>query len=89
NMGTIEVLVSTNNGVNYTSLWTKTGDLGNIWNQASIDLTTYAGTTIQLQFKGTTGSSYRSDMAIDNIKIQSSDVDTEAPSVPANLITNA
>lgn len=89
NMGTMEVLVSTNGGANYTSLWTKTGDLGNTWNQASVDLTAYAGTIIKLQFKGTTGSSYRSDMAIDNIKIQSSAVDTEAPSVPANLITNA
>ncbi len=87
NMGTMEVLVSTDDGSNYTSLWTRNGDLGNIWNQAAIDLSVYAGSVIKLQFKGITGTGFRSDMAIDNIRILSSTPDTEAPSVPANLTT--
>lgn len=89
NMGTMEVLVSTDDGANYTSLWTKSGDLGNSWNQATIDLTAYAGSVIKLQFKGTTGTSFRSDMAIDNISIKSSAPDTEAPSVPTGLSTSS
>lgn len=89
NMGTMEVLVSTNDGANYTSLWTKSGDLGNNWNLATIDLTAYAGSVIKLQFNGTTGSSFRSDMAIDNISIKSSAPDTEAPSVPTGLTTSS
>ncbi|EZH75576.1 hypothetical protein ATO12_01975 [Aquimarina atlantica] len=89
NMGSMEVLVSTDDGANYTSLWTKSGDLGNSWNQATIDLTAYAGSVIKLQFKGTTGSSFRSDMAIDNISIKSSAPDTEAPSVPTGLTTSS
>ncbi|WP_438423499.1 M14 family zinc carboxypeptidase [Aquimarina macrocephali] len=89
NMGAMEVLVSTNDGANYTSLWTKSGDLGNSWNQATIDLTAYAGSVIKLQFKGTTGTSFRSDMAIDNISIKSSAPDTEAPSIPTGLTTSS
>ncbi|WP_024770109.1 M14 family zinc carboxypeptidase [Aquimarina macrocephali] len=89
NMGAMEVLVSTNDGANYTSLWTKSGDLGNSWNQAAIDLTAYAGSVIKLQFKGTTGTSFRSDMAIDNISIKSSAPDTEAPSIPTGLTTSS
>ncbi|WP_062058118.1 M14 family zinc carboxypeptidase [Aquimarina longa] len=84
-MGTMEVLVSADDGASYTSLWTKSGNLGNSWKQKTIDLTAYAGTVIKLQFKGVTGTSYRSDMAIDNIRIKSVTPDTEAPSIPANL----
>jgi len=87
-MGTLEVMVSTDDGTTYTSIWSRNGDLGNTWNQASIDLTTYAGSVVRLQFKGTTGSGWRSDMAIDNIKVLSSISDTEAPTAPANLVTS-
>jgi hypothetical protein len=37
------------------------------WTQKSIDLTPYAGNVFTLRFRGTTGSSFTSDMAIDNI----------------------
>ncbi|WP_271767763.1 M14 family zinc carboxypeptidase [Aquimarina algiphila] len=89
NMGSMEVLVSTDDGVNYTSIWTKSGDAGNTWNQASVDLSVYAGSVIKLQFKGTTGSSFRSDMAIDNLVIRSSAPDTESPSTPTSLTAGA
>ncbi|WP_109437433.1 M14 family zinc carboxypeptidase [Aquimarina sp. AU119] len=89
NMGSMEVLASTDDGVNYTSIWTKSGDAGNTWNQASVDLSVYAGSVIKLQFKGTTGSSFRSDMAIDNLVIRSSAPDTESPSTPTSLTAGA
>ncbi|WP_298544758.1 M14 family zinc carboxypeptidase [uncultured Aquimarina sp.] len=85
NMGSLEVLVSTDDGSSYTSLWNRNGTQGNQWNQASIDLSAYVGSVIQLQFKGTTGTGFRSDMAIDDLKILSTTPDTQAPSVPANL----
>ncbi|MFD0863048.1 S8 family serine peptidase [Sungkyunkwania multivorans] len=68
-MGTMEVLISTDDGASYTSVWSQSGNKGNSWNSASIDLSTYAGQVVKLRFKGTTGSSWRSDMAIDNLKI--------------------
>jgi hypothetical protein len=84
-MGTMEVLASSDNGVTYTSIWSKNGSQGNAWNQATVALTSYAGSVIQLQFKATTGSGWSSDMAIDNVKIISIVPDTQAPTVPANL----
>ncbi|GAA4278745.1 hypothetical protein GCM10022259_34700 [Aquimarina mytili] len=87
-MGTMEVLISTDDGGTYTSIWSESGNLGNTWNQADVSLSGYSGSVIKLQFKGTTGTSWRSDMAIDNIKILSSVVDTEAPTAPTNLVTS-
>ncbi len=88
-MGTMEVLISTNDGSTYSSIWSESGDLGNTWNQATVNLSSYSGSVIRLQFKGTTGSGWRSDMAIDNIKISPSvGGDTEAPTAPTNLVTS-
>ncbi len=87
-MGNMEVLISTNDGATYSSIWSANGNLGNTWNQATVDISAYAGSVVKLQFKGTTGSGWRSDMAIDNIKIESSTLDTEAPSAPTNLVTS-
>ncbi len=87
-MGTMELLISTDDGATYSSIWSQGGDLGNTWNQAALDLSGYAGSVVKLQFKGTTGSNWRSDMAIDNIKIFSSTPDNEAPTAPANLVTS-
>ncbi|WP_438425579.1 fibronectin type III domain-containing protein [Aquimarina macrocephali] len=84
-MGNMEVLASTDNGVTYTSIWSKNGSQGDVWNQATVALTSYAGSVIQLQFKATTGSGWSSDIAIDNVKIISIIPDTQAPTVPANL----
>ncbi|MDA7717072.1 fibronectin type III domain-containing protein, partial [bacterium] len=84
-MGSLQVLVSTDNGASYASVWSQNGSQGNVWNQASVALTAYAGSVIQLQFKATTGSGWSSDIAIDNIKIISVTPDTQAPTVPTNL----
>ncbi len=71
-MGTMEVLVSTNNGTSYSSIWSQNGNKGDTWNQATVSLAAYSGSVIKIRFKGTTGSSWRSDLSIDNIKITSS-----------------
>ncbi|WP_298309962.1 M14 family zinc carboxypeptidase [uncultured Aquimarina sp.] len=88
NMGSLEVLVSTDDGTSYTSLWSRNGSQGDQWNQASIELSAYAGSVIKLQFKGTTGNGFRSDMAIDDLKIISTTPDTQAPSRPTNVIAS-
>ncbi|WP_299312704.1 M14 family zinc carboxypeptidase [uncultured Aquimarina sp.] len=88
NMGSLEVLASVDDGSSYISLWSRNGSQGDQWNQASIDLSAYAGSVIKLQFKGATGNGFRSDMAIDDLKIISATSDTQAPSVPTNLIAS-
>ncbi|MEA3446768.1 MAG: right-handed parallel beta-helix repeat-containing protein, partial [Bacteroidota bacterium] len=52
-----------------TGVWTMTGDQGNMWHTASINLAMYSGTTAKIRFSGTTGTSYTSDMAIDDITL--------------------
>jgi len=64
-MGNLQVFV---NGI---KLWEKSGDQGNMWKTANVSLTQFAtGVTVDLTFRGICGSSWRSDMAIDNIKFE-------------------
>lgn len=67
-MGTLFVEVSTN-CQDWATLWSLSGDQGDSWHQASIDLSAYAGQVIAVRFRGLTGSSYTSDMSIDNITV--------------------
>lgn len=75
-MGTLTLELSDDNGASWSSLWSLSGNQGNIWNTQSIDLTTYTGGSVQLRFTGLTGSNFRSDMAIDNIVVTNSFVPT-------------
>jgi hypothetical protein len=70
-MGTLAVVVSDDNGATYTTATTSIS--GNqqannaaAWGNRSIDLSAFNGKTIKFKIIGTTGSSYTSDMAIDN-----------------------
>ncbi|MDG5492321.1 choice-of-anchor D domain-containing protein [Psychroserpens sp. SPM9] len=73
-MGTLDVEVSTDNGITYSApLWSQSGEVqtsgGQAWEPVNIDLASYIGQTIKIRFNGTTGSDYRSDMAIDDISL--------------------
>lgn len=68
NMGTLKLLASTD-GSNWDTLFTRTGDQGNAWIQATLDLSAYAGQYVQLKFDGTTGAGFASDITIDNVTI--------------------
>ena len=76
-MGTLSFEASTDNGNNWTSLWSKSGDQGNQWNSDAISMSSYGGNSnVYIRIHGTTGNSYTSDMAIDNIVVE------EAPTCP-------
>ncbi len=69
NMGSLSFEASTN-GTSWTVLWNQSGNQGNQWNDVSVDLDAYAGQAeLKLRFVGTTGSSWRSDLAIDNLEL--------------------
>jgi len=72
-MGTLNVDLSTDDGSTYVNLWSQGGQVqgsnGAPYNTVSLDLTPYVGQTIKLRFEGTTGDSYASDMAIDNVSL--------------------
>lgn len=68
-MGKLLLEISDDNGTTWTSIWGKKNDQGNQWFTASVDLSAYTGSIVQLRYKGLTSNSYTSDMAIDDIKI--------------------
>ncbi len=53
-------------GAEWLTIWERTGDQGNEWHEASVLI--LAGIS-KLRFEGITGSSYRGDMALDNISV--------------------
>jgi hypothetical protein len=71
-MGTLSLDVSTNNGTTWTSAWSASGDKGNSWLTASVNLGSYTGGTIKLRFNGLTSTSYTSDMSVDNLSLSTS-----------------
>lgn len=68
-MGKLELEVTDDNGLTWTTVWAMKNDQGNAWSTASVDLSAYSGSTIQLRYVGTTTTSFTSDMAIDDITI--------------------
>jgi len=68
-MGNLSLEIS--DGANWTELWSKIGDQGDAWYNATIDLSSYTGSR-KLRFKMITGSSFSSDAALDDIRITSS-----------------
>ncbi|WP_299457010.1 M20/M25/M40 family metallo-hydrolase [uncultured Microscilla sp.] len=67
-MGTLKVQISTNGGSSWTDLWSKSGNQGNNWSTANIDLPT-SSSVITLRFRGITGNNYTSDITIDELRI--------------------
>ncbi len=68
-VGSLELEISTNAGNSWSSLWSLSGNQGNQWNTVSLNLDAFAGQTISLRFVGTTGTSWSSDIAIDDIEL--------------------
>jgi hypothetical protein len=67
-MGTMQLQASTD-GSSWTTLWTKSGDQGNSWFNATVSLSSYYGSTVQLRYVATTSTSWTSDFAIDDISV--------------------
>jgi hypothetical protein len=67
------------------------GDQGDQWKQALLDLSAYEGSTINARFRGITGFSSLSDMALDDIGLEPATgiAETTAPSSLMVLPTDA
>lgn len=71
-------------GASWTSVWSQSGNKGDQWNNASVNLNAYLGQdSVRLRFVGTTGSSWSSDIAIDNIALSSGGSTDPTPSCEA------
>lgn len=81
-MGSLGVDISTDGGTTWTSnVWSISGDQGSVWKTASIDLSSYAGSTITVRFNGSTGSNYTSDICIDAVAISTGGGTTPPPTL--------
>jgi hypothetical protein len=75
-MGTLEFQVSSNGCLSWDTLFSLSGNQGNLWQYAEVDLTAHVGQTLQVRFVGTagpvpgdTGDTSLGDMAIDDIRV--------------------
>ena len=71
-MGSISLEASDDDGATWTSLWSETGNQGNSWQTASVDLAAYVGGTVQLRFNRITGGTWQADIAIDGVSLSTS-----------------
>ncbi len=71
NMGTLRLDVLAN-GAWTNNIWSMTGNKGNTWLTAAINLAPWAGQKVNFRWSGTTGNDFASDMALDAISVQSS-----------------
>ncbi|WP_426431790.1 reprolysin-like metallopeptidase [Winogradskyella sp. HB-48] len=69
NTGSLMLEITNDDGSNWTTVFTQSGNQGNQWNFAQIDLSSYFGQTVKFRFTGTTGGGIRSDIAIDQFRI--------------------
>jgi hypothetical protein len=68
NMGKLDLQARTGDG-DWSSLWSVSGNQGNAWQAASVNLTSYAGGIVQLRFMGTTGTTWQGDTAVDDLQL--------------------
>jgi len=68
-MGSIALEASDDNGATWSSLWSQSGNKGNSWLSATLDLAAYVGGSVQLRFNRLTGSTWQADIAIDNVNL--------------------
>jgi len=75
-VGNLNLEASTDDGANWSSVWTISGSQGSAWNDQSVDLGAYLGGTVRLRFVGTTANSWQGDICVDDIGL------TTAPAGP-------
>ncbi|WP_299367455.1 M14 family zinc carboxypeptidase [Winogradskyella sp.] len=85
NVGSLDLEISSDNGTNWTNVFSQSGNLGNAWNAQNIDLTSYIGQTVKFRFIGTTGNGWSSDIAIDQISIGSIPAHCDSQATDTNL----
>ncbi|XP_057298293.1 MAM and LDL-receptor class A domain-containing protein 2-like isoform X2 [Hydractinia symbiolongicarpus] len=66
-MGTLSVFLKVRNVLQKIPIWSESGDKGNVWKIATKTIS--STDTFQIAFEGKIGSGFRSDIAIDDIKL--------------------
>lgn len=70
NNGTLDVQISDDEGVTWANIVPQiSGASVNAWQEVTEDLTVFSGKVVLIRFVAVTGNGFRSDLAIDNIRI--------------------
>ena len=68
--GSFAIDISSDNGLTWTwNHWVVYGNLGNQWQEASIDLSNFNSSEIKIRLRVITGNNYNSDVAVDQLSI--------------------
>ena len=78
NMGELHVDVLFNGAWTDDVIAPLTGNQGNLWKKAIVDLTAFAGEVINVRFRGITGADFASDLALDDINLIETNVAPDA-----------
>ncbi|MBL7923756.1 MAG: S8 family serine peptidase [Bacteroidia bacterium] len=81
-IGELHVDVYTQGGWVSDAIPPITGNQGNTWQQAVLNLTPWAGDVINIRFRAVTGPNFDSDIALDDINV----IESSAPPVPAFIV---
>ncbi len=69
-MGSIALEASNDEGNTWSTLWSlSNSNQGNSWSTQNVDLAAYVGGSVQLRFNRLTGSTWRADIAIDDVSL--------------------
>ena len=68
-MGTIDLEASSDDGATWTSIWNQTGNKGNSWQTANVDISAYTGGGVQFRFNRFVGGTWQADIAIDDVSV--------------------
>ncbi|WP_163325496.1 DUF6443 domain-containing protein [Draconibacterium mangrovi] len=66
-MGTLQLQTSTNGGSSWGTVWSLSGDQGNLWLSYTKNLDSYCGQNLLIRFYYTSGTTYAGDVALDEV----------------------
>lgn len=70
NVGSLKVQVSTNGGSSFQTVWTLSGNQGDIWKSGSIDLSAFASySNVRVRFTAEVFANTSSDIALDHVQL--------------------
>jgi|GEM_PF-525222 len=84
-MGSLNVDIFANGEWHQNIMPTLEGDLGNNWLEAVVALDNYTGGIVTLRFRAMTGGGFRTDLAIDDISVESTQAPTAMFSVSPSV----
>ena len=68
-MGSLQLQARQAGSSTWSTVWSRSGNQGNAWLLANVDLSAFAGDGVELRYVGTTGTTWQGDMAIDDLSL--------------------